>query len=140
MVCLLLMALFYQSPLLEAQMSEKQIENITVILPVKNLQSSMDHFEKVLGFKKGWQTEGFGSVSRDGFDIYLAEGQSMPGQTWLWMGVEDADVFYKEYLAADAKIVMPPSNFSWAYEFRVADLDGNIIRVASGPRRTESDD
>jgi len=30
--------------------------------------------------------------------------------------------------------VGPPQNYSWAYEFRVEDPDGNVLRVGSEPR------
>jgi hypothetical protein len=29
---------------------------------------------------------------------------------------------------------MEPRNFEWAYEMRVEDLDGNVLRIGSEPR------
>jgi uncharacterized glyoxalase superfamily protein PhnB len=73
------------------------------------------------------------SVSRDGRSIMLCEGeQGVPG-VWLWIGVDDADVFFAEFSAKGAHIRNPPQNFSWAYEFEVEDPDGHVLRVGSRP-------
>jgi hypothetical protein len=32
---------------------------------------------------------------------------------------------------------MPPTNFSWAYEFRIADPDGHVLRFGSDPLRDQ---
>jgi uncharacterized glyoxalase superfamily protein PhnB len=54
--------------------------------------------------------------------------------TWLWIGVEDADVLLDEFSAKGANICMPTQNFSWAYEFRVEDPDGHVLRFGSEPK------
>jgi predicted enzyme related to lactoylglutathione lyase len=91
-------------------MAPKKIENVIPILSVKDLRASVDYYEKVLGFEKLWAAEDFGGVSRDGFSVYLAEGsQGVPGKAWVWMGVQDADIFHKEYVESGAKIVMAPT-------------------------------
>ena len=79
----------------------------------------------------------FGGVSRDNYSIMLCEdGQGHPG-TWLWMGVEDADEFYEEYKASGAIIRDEPTNYPWAYELRVEDLDGHVLRIGSAPKEDE---
>jgi hypothetical protein len=52
----------------------------------------------------------------------------------VWIGVHDVDAIHREYVAAGAKIRQPPTNFSWAYEIQVEDLDGNVLRVGSEPK------
>lgn len=85
----LMLALTFGITHAENAMPPKQIENIIPILSVNDLNASVDHYEKVLGFQKAWAGDGFGSVSRDGFNIYLAEGnQGVPGKAWVWMGVQ----------------------------------------------------
>ena len=79
----------------------------------------------------------FGGVSRDNYSIMLCEdGQGHPG-TWLWMGVEDADEFYEEYKASGATIRDEPVNYPWAYEMRVEDLDGHVLRIGASPKEDE---
>lgn len=39
----------------------------------------------------------------------------------------------------EQKIRHPPTNYSWALEMQVEDLDGNILRLGSDPRAGEPD-
>lgn len=50
------------------------------------------------------------------------------------MGVEDVEALYEEYLKAGATIGHAPENYPWAYEMKVADPDGHVLRVGSDPR------
>ena len=115
------------------------IENVTPILRVENLEASRRYYIQTLGFSLDWDTDGAISVSRDRKSIMLCEGeQGQPG-TWLWIGVEDADALYAEFLAKGAHIRSPPQNFSWAYEFEVADPDGHVLRIGSAPKSRPAD-
>jgi predicted lactoylglutathione lyase len=111
------------------------IENVTPILRVENLVASRRYYINTLGFSLDWETDGMISVSRDHKSIMLCErGQGQPG-TWLWIGVEDADVLYTEFSARGARIRSAPENFDWAYEFAVEDPDGHVLRIGSKPKR-----
>lgn len=109
---------------------------------VKNAAASIQYYVKILGFKKDWQfPEGespfFASVSRGRCHIFLSEGdQGNPG-AWVWIGVEDADALLNEYRSSGAKIRHPPTNYSWAYEMQVEDLDGNVLRLGSEPKKDQ---
>jgi len=115
---------------------------VSPILRVKNAAASIQYFVKILGFKKDWQfPEGespfFASVSRGRCHIFLSEGdQGNPG-AWVWIGVEDADALLNEYRRSGAKIRHPPTNYSWAYEMQVEDLDGNVLRLGSEPKKDQ---
>ncbi|HLH09140.1 MAG TPA: hypothetical protein VKW78_18020 [Terriglobales bacterium] len=52
----------------------------------------------------------------------------------MWVGVEDAGALFEEYRASEAKIRHPPTNYDWAYEMQVEDLDGNVLRMGSEPK------
>lgn len=115
------------------------VENVTPILRVENLEASRRYYIQTLGFALDWDTAGALSVSRDGKSIMLIEGeQGQPG-TWLWVGVEDADVFYAEFLTKGARLQGPPENFKWAYEFAVEDPDGHVLRFGSAPKGEPAD-
>ena len=58
--------------------------------------------------------------------------QGNPG-TWVWIGVEDVGVLYDAY-RKKVTIRHAPRNFPWAYEMKVEDPDGHILRFASEPR------
>jgi len=111
-------------------------------LRVKNAAASIQYYVQVLGFKTDWQfPEGqspfFASVSRGRCHIFLSEGdQGNPG-AWVWIGVEDADALLNEYRRSGAKIRHPPTNYSWAYEMQVEDLDGNVLRLGSEPKKDQ---
>ncbi|MFZ1919334.1 MAG: glyoxalase superfamily protein [Terriglobales bacterium] len=117
-------------------------EGVCPILRVKNAAASIQYYVKILGFKKDWQfPEGespfFASVSRGRCHIFLSEGdQGNPG-AWVWIGVEDADALLNEYRSSGAKIRHPPTNYSWAYEMQVEDLDGNVLRLGSEPKKDQ---
>jgi uncharacterized glyoxalase superfamily protein PhnB len=117
-------------------------EGVNPILRVKNAAASIQYYVQILGFKKDWQfPEGdspfFASVSRGRCHIFLSEGdQGNPG-AWVWIGVEDADALLNEYRRTGAKIRHPPTNYSWAYEMQVEDLDGNVLRLGSEPKKDQ---
>jgi Glyoxalase/Bleomycin resistance protein/Dioxygenase superfamily len=104
------------------------------ILRVQSVAASIDYYLQQLGFKIDWRTQLFASVSRGKCHIFLAEGdQGHPG-AWVWIGVEDAESLFEEYRARRAKIRHPPTNYLWAYEMQVEDLDGNVLRLGSDSR------
>jgi catechol 2,3-dioxygenase-like lactoylglutathione lyase family enzyme len=106
-------------------------EGVNPILRVKNVSASVDYYVHKLGFKIDWQTPGFVSVSRGGCHIFLSEGdQGNPG-SWVWIGVEDAEALFDEYRAKEVQVRHPPTNYAWAYEMQVEDLDGNVLRLGS---------
>ena len=110
------------------------IENVTPILRVEDLEASRRYYTQTLGFKLDWDAGQMISVSRDHGSIMLCEGaQGQPG-VWIWFGVDDADVFFAEFLAKGAHVRSPPRNFSWAYEFQIEDPDGHVLRFGSEPK------
>ena len=117
-----------------------RFERITPILSVKNLPASIDHYVKVLGFKKDWEDGDpptMASVSRDNYSIMLCQGaQGQPG-TWIWIGVNNVEILFEEYKAQGATIRQEPTNYSWAYEMRIEDPDGHVLRFGSDPKEGE---
>ena len=107
------------------------------ILRVADLRASLDHYLKVLGFKIDWETEFIASVSREECCIFLCQGdQGHPG-SWVWIGIEDADALHDELRAKGAKIRNPPTNYYWAYEMQVEDLDGNVLRLGADEKEDQ---
>jgi catechol 2,3-dioxygenase-like lactoylglutathione lyase family enzyme len=101
------------------------------ILRVANLAASLEYYVKTLGFSIDWEYPTIASVSRDRCCVFLSEGdQGNPG-SWAWVGVGDAGALFEEYRAKGAIIRNPPTNYAWAYEMQVADLDGNVLRLGS---------
>lgn len=112
------------------------IENTIPILNVSDMAASLKFYEHTLGFSADWEAEvdrnKIVGISRDGCVIYLCEGAQGARGSWLWMGVESAD-YFDQALAAGATIVQEATNYPWAYELRIQDPDGNVIRIGTGP-------
>ncbi|MGC2504675.1 MAG: glyoxalase superfamily protein [Silvibacterium sp.] len=108
-----------------------KFEGVNPILRVQSVDASIDYYVHRLGFKIDWQTPGFVSVSRDRCHLFLSEGDQGHLGSWIWIGVEDAAALFGEYQASGAKVRHPPTNYSWAYEMQVEDLDGNVLRLGS---------
>jgi catechol 2,3-dioxygenase-like lactoylglutathione lyase family enzyme len=113
------------------------VECIIPILRVNSVAASIRFYVDVLGFKVDWGGEDgsfFASVSRDGRAIMLCQGdQGQPG-TWIWIGVEDIGPLFAEYSAKGATIREKPTNYPWAYEMKIEDPDGHVLRFGSEPR------
>jgi catechol 2,3-dioxygenase-like lactoylglutathione lyase family enzyme len=112
-------------------------EGVNPILPVRDLAASLDYYVKTLGFSIDWQGPYFASVSRGKCHLFLSQDdQGHPG-AWVWIGVEDADALLAEYRQSGAKIRHLPTNYEWAYEMQVEDLDGNVLRLGSDRKENE---
>ena len=122
----------------DASKAAVRFEGGNPIFRVRSLSASIDYYVRVLGFKLDWEDPGIGaSVSRGRFGLFLIEGdQGNPG-SWVWIGVSSAETLFEEYRAAGAKVRHPPTNYSWAYEMQVEDLDGNVLRLGSEPKKDE---
>ena len=116
---------------------EPVFEGSQPILRVSDLEASVRYYVDVLGFRIGFH-EAIASVSRGRCALFLVEGdQGNPG-SWVWVGVSDVDLVHAEYLRSGARIRQPPTNFPWACEMQVEDLDGNVLRVGSESKPHQS--
>jgi catechol 2,3-dioxygenase-like lactoylglutathione lyase family enzyme len=108
-----------------------RFEGVTPILRVADTAASIHYYVTALGFDLDWQDPrvGFASVSRGKCHLFLCRGdQGHPG-SWIWVGVGDADALLQEYRSSGAKIRHLPTNYPWAYEMQMEDLDGNVLRL-----------
>lgn len=109
----------------------------TPVLRVSNVEASVQYYTKALGFTFNWGHNKFASVRRGKCEVFLCEGdQGHPG-SWLWIGVSDVESLFAHLRNSGARIRHAPSNFPWALEMQVEDLDGNILRFGSDPKKDE---
>lgn len=112
-------------------------EGAQPILPVADLQRSVEYYVTMLGFKVDF-VESIASVSRDRCALFLVPNdQGHPG-TWVWIGVSDVEMVYDELRQKGATIRQPPTNFPWACEMQVEDPDGNVLRLGSESKRDQT--
>lgn len=114
--------------------SANRFGGATPILRVQSLRAAIDYYCEVLGFETIWKHEEFfACVGRDDCRIFLSEGDQGHSGGWVWVGVSDAGALASEYEASAARIRNPPTNYPWAFEMQVEDLDGNVLRFGSDP-------
>jgi hypothetical protein len=107
------------------------------VFHVARLSASLEYYVTVLGFIIDWEETGIASISRDRCCLFLCQGdQGHPG-AWTWIGVGDAAAVFEELRAKGARVRHPPTNYRWALEMQVEDLDGNVLRLGSEPRKGE---
>jgi catechol 2,3-dioxygenase-like lactoylglutathione lyase family enzyme len=112
-------------------MSAKQIENTIPVLPVRDLERSIEFFQQTLGFKLEWKTSAVCSVARDGCSIMLQ--RSLEGlRATVWIGLED-DSLYAQLMRSGATIIQGPTKQRWAHEMKIADPDGNTLWLGTDP-------
>lgn len=110
------------------------VERCDPILRVEDVSAAVRYYVDVLGFERApWGDDHFTSVSRDDATIYLVSGEQGNPGAWVWLGVADARALHDEVAARGARIVQGLTEYPWALEFRVEDLDGNVLRVGSDP-------
>jgi predicted enzyme related to lactoylglutathione lyase len=116
-------------------MSRTRLEHAEPILSVADMTRSLRYYVDVLGFANAdWGGDDFTRVSRDSAGIYLSEGDQGNAGTWVWIGVEDVASLCEEYRVSGATILQEPTNYPWAYEMKVQDPDGHVLRFGSEPR------
>ena len=98
------------------------------------MQAALRFYVDTLGFQNAeWGSDDFTSVSLGGGSLYLCLGDQGRGGAWVWIGVDDVRPLYEDLKARGVPILLPPTNFPWALEMRVADPDGNVLRFGSEP-------
>ena len=114
----------------------KKLECTIPVLPVRDLARSRRYYVEALGFTLDWG-EGdearICSVSRDGHAIMLSALAPFEAPGCVWIGLEDASLF-DDWRQRGVPVRQEPMNWSWAYEMKFADPDGNVLWLGTAPR------
>lgn len=109
-------------------------------IPVENIDRAAEYYVRVLGFQFDWGNDqgGIGGISQGECRMFLTNApfrQSCgnDGRVVVWLNLDskgEVDELYQHWSEAGAKILAAPEDKPWNLrEFRVADLDGNQLRV-----------
>lgn len=116
----------------------KVVECTIPVLPVRDLKRSIAFYTEILGFKLDWggaEGDMVCSVSRDKRCIMLMQKEKTESPVWVWIG---ADVsLFDLYRSKGVKVFQEPRNYSWAYEMKFEDIDGNILWLGSEPKKDQ---
>ena len=116
-------------------MTVQELGSAAPILRVNSVDASVQYFTAALGFNLDWRDEGIASLSRDRCTLFLCEWQQGQRGTWVWFSARDVDALFDELQSRGARIRQPPTNFPWALEMQVEDLDGNVLRIGADAKK-----
>ncbi|HSC88894.1 MAG TPA: VOC family protein [Polyangiaceae bacterium] len=111
-------------------MADTLFENMTPVLPVRDLERSIEFFQRTLGLELQWKAPTVCSVGQGSCSIMLRQTDDGSKAT-VWIGC-DASLFPR-LLEAGVTILQPPTQQPWAYEMKFADPDGNTLWLGSEP-------
>ncbi|HET9703462.1 MAG TPA: VOC family protein [Vicinamibacterales bacterium] len=109
-------------------------------IPVSNVETAADYYVKVLGFSFDWGNDdgGIGGISQGECRMFLTNppfradhGPKGPVIVWLNLNSkQEVDDLFERWKDRGATIVEAVEDKPWNLrEFRVADPDGNQLRV-----------
>ena len=109
-------------------------------IPVGNVDKAAEYYVQALGFQLDWGDDlgGIGGISQGACRMFLTNaafrGHYGNGEkVVIWLNLDskqEVDELYQRWRDAGAKILTEPEDKPWRLrEFRVADLDGNQLRV-----------
>jgi len=105
-----------------------------------NVEKAAEYYVNVLGFHFDWGNDqgGIGGISQGECRMFLTNAPfrqhyGSDGTVMVWLNLDskhEVDELYHRWREAGAKILAGPEDKPWHLrEFRVADLDGNQLRV-----------
>ncbi|HEY7389468.1 MAG TPA: VOC family protein [Bryobacteraceae bacterium] len=109
-------------------------------VPVSNVETAADYYVNVLGFDFDWGNDqgGIAGISQGECRMFLTNAPFRKeygniGTVVVWLNLEsklEVDNLYHRWREAGARILAEPEDKPWHLrEFRVADPDGNQLRV-----------
>jgi uncharacterized glyoxalase superfamily protein PhnB len=109
-------------------------------IPVSNVDQAAAYYVNVLGFQFDWGNDqgGIGGISQGDCRMFLTnagfrERHGIGGPVTVWLNLDsrdEVDELHRRWREAGAKILAEPADQPWHLrEFRVADRDGNQLRV-----------
>jgi predicted enzyme related to lactoylglutathione lyase len=108
--------------------------SLAPILPTADLARTASHYRQ-LGFAFRVHDEGYGTASRDGFNLHFHRSpgpQPNDGPGAVYFAVDDAEALHREWVGSgvgETSDLFDPGYRVW--EAAHTDPDGNLIRFGS---------
>lgn len=115
-------------------MEETRIERINPCLNVKDITASVKYYVNNLGFDVYVELLDFAIVERDGHQIHLTKSNQDITPSQVWIGVDTLQLLFEQAQRNGVRNIQQPTNFSWAYQMVVEDLDGNQLIIGAEPK------
>ncbi|MEM9418719.1 MAG: VOC family protein [Planctomycetota bacterium] len=116
---------------------DHSVECLVPVLGVTNLRKSLAFYTQTLGFTVEWGDQEGAEVCglrHKGHALMLSE-HAQPGG-WVWIGLP-TDAWFESLPDQGVEVIQPPTNNSWAYEMKLADPDGNVLWLGTGPKKDQ---
>jgi uncharacterized glyoxalase superfamily protein PhnB len=109
-------------------------------IPVSNVDEAAEYYVNVLGFSFDWGNDrgGIGGISQGDCRMFLTNPlfravHGLKAPVIIWLNVnskQEVDALFERWSDRRAKVIEPVEDKPWNLrEFRVADPDGNQLRV-----------
>jgi predicted enzyme related to lactoylglutathione lyase len=105
--------------------------SVAPILPTSDMDRTAEHYRH-LGFAVRVHHDGYGTASRDGFNLHFHRTDDVGPGGAVYFAVDDADALHREWVASgvgETSDLFDPGFKVW--EAAHTDPDGNIIRFGS---------
>lgn len=119
---------------MKTQSVSRKAECTIPVLPVRNLDRSINFYKTQLNFRLDWRSDGVQplcSLSRNGVAIMLVETTSHFAPVWIWIGQAD-DSLFEESREYGVTSMQESHRFPWDFEMKFTDPDGNVLWYGTG--------
>ena len=110
------------------------VVRVAPILPVRDLDASLDHYQR-LGFAtRKYSAADYGFAERNGVELHLGvSSEFLPSGRGIsiYLFVDDADALADEWRAAGVEVHGPEDTDWGQHEGAHVDPDGNVLRFGS---------
>ena len=120
-----------------------KISASATVIPVSDLEASVQFFTQKFGFKQTFRQEDYVGLEWDNCLVHLFSAANpnakAAGSATVYIFCDDVDLIYQNLVDLGASIESEPQDYSYGMrDFEVADLDGNKFCFGSPVSETES--
>ena len=113
-----------------------EISAAATVVPVTDLEASIQFFIETLGFKEEFRHDGYVGLERDNCLVHLSRAGNpntgSPGSASVYLFCDDVDSIHQNLIERGVSMPAEPQDYSYGMrDFVVADLDGNKFSFGS---------